>query len=327
MKLYFQKYMSWLLISSLLLVLFGCNGGSSNSTPAPSSLKAISAFSFPSSNGPVNGVITGQNISVTMPFGTSVTSLISTFTTSGASVKVGTAVQTSGTTPNNFTNPVSYVVTAADGSTNTYTVTVTTGAFTAYYPSGCILNNIARGVIGTCTCIKEISTGNIWTTAGNTDDIWINWCNHTAGTVGYDANCPITSNSLDTWNASPKCGLTGSWHLPTAPSPIQASLSGTNPGGNWSSLYNDAIAGSIPPGSAYTSGGDLSVWMNNNGFQNISNITTFSDYNAPGYYWSSTSSEFYGDAAWTVQLSNGNLSNVYNGRYDNIGVVLVHVGQ
>ncbi|MCE3269213.1 MAG: hypothetical protein K0R49_1465 [Burkholderiales bacterium] len=56
-----------------------------------------------------------------MPFGTNLTSLFATFTTTGESVLVDTAVQTSGTTANNFTNPVLYTVTAANGSTATYT--------------------------------------------------------------------------------------------------------------------------------------------------------------------------------------------------------------
>jgi len=38
---------------------------------------------------------------------------------------VGSTVQISGTTANNFTSPVTYTVTAADSSTQNYTVTVT----------------------------------------------------------------------------------------------------------------------------------------------------------------------------------------------------------
>jgi hypothetical protein len=60
-----------------------------------------------------------------MPYGTTVTSLIATFNTTGSSVTVGTTPQVSTVTPNDFTNPVTYTVTAADGSTNNYTVTVT----------------------------------------------------------------------------------------------------------------------------------------------------------------------------------------------------------
>ena len=89
----------------------------------PSSAKAITAFSLNGVAGTINE--TGKIIAVTMPFGTSVTSLVATFTTTGASVKVGSTVQINGTTANNFTSPVTYTVTAADASTQDYTVTVT----------------------------------------------------------------------------------------------------------------------------------------------------------------------------------------------------------
>jgi hypothetical protein len=59
-----------------------------------------------------------------VPTGTIVTALVATFTTTGQSVSVGSAVQTSGQTTNDFTNPVTYTVTAADMSTQSYTVTV-----------------------------------------------------------------------------------------------------------------------------------------------------------------------------------------------------------
>jgi hypothetical protein len=50
---------------------------------------------------------------------------VATFTTTGSSVKIGSTVQVSGTTANDFTGPIIYTVTAADGSTATYTVSVT----------------------------------------------------------------------------------------------------------------------------------------------------------------------------------------------------------
>ena len=66
-----------------------------------------------------------KTIGVVMPSGTVVSSLISTFATSGASVAVGVTTQVSGTTANNFTNPVAFIVNASDTSTNTYTVSAT----------------------------------------------------------------------------------------------------------------------------------------------------------------------------------------------------------
>ena len=100
-----------------------------NVTIAPSSSKDITAFAFPSADnsGLANdavGSITGTQISVTVPTGTDVTALVATFTTTGQSVSIGSTVQTSGQTANDFTNTVTYTVTAADMSTQSYTVTV-----------------------------------------------------------------------------------------------------------------------------------------------------------------------------------------------------------
>ncbi len=85
----------------------------------------ITAYSI---NG-VDGVINSgdHTISVTLPYGTNVTNLVATFTLStNATAKVGGVDQVSGTTPNDFTNPVTYTVTAEDGtSTQDWVVTVT----------------------------------------------------------------------------------------------------------------------------------------------------------------------------------------------------------
>ncbi|SDF01454.1 PKD domain-containing protein, partial [Cellulophaga baltica] len=82
--------------------------------PALSSTKAITAFTI----GTVNGIITGTNISLTLPAGTDVTSLIPNVIYTGISVSPLNNVA------QNFTNPVVYTITAADASTQEYTVTV-----------------------------------------------------------------------------------------------------------------------------------------------------------------------------------------------------------
>jgi hypothetical protein len=95
-------------------------------TPTPlSSTKAITAFSILSAaaEGTINENL--KTISITVPYGTPVTALIATFTTTGASIKVGSTVQVSGATANDFTMPVSYDVIAENGSRATYVVTVT----------------------------------------------------------------------------------------------------------------------------------------------------------------------------------------------------------
>jgi hypothetical protein len=68
---------------------------------------------------PVAGIISGTDISVTVPYGTTLTSLTPAITHSGASIDPATNVA------QDFSSPVEYIITAADNSTATWTVTVT----------------------------------------------------------------------------------------------------------------------------------------------------------------------------------------------------------
>ncbi len=79
----------------------------------------ITAFSFtsPATTGAINE--TNHTIAVTVPYGTNVTALVPTITHIGASISPASGVA------QNFTNPVTYTVTAANGITQAYTVTVT----------------------------------------------------------------------------------------------------------------------------------------------------------------------------------------------------------
>ena len=108
---------------------------------ASSSAKAITAFSLAGVVGTINE--TGKSIAVKMPYGTDVTNLIATFTTTGSSVTVGSTVQVSGTTANDYTSPVVYTVTAGENSSVTYTVTVSVAlssekAITAFSLAGVV---------------------------------------------------------------------------------------------------------------------------------------------------------------------------------------------
>jgi Ice-binding-like len=115
---------------ALLLAAFvaGC-GSNSSSSPTQSSTKALTAFSF---NGytAYPGLITAPSgltpgrVAVILPNGTNVTTLVAKFATTGQTVTVGGTTQGSGITPNDFTTPVSYDVTAGDGTQATYNVTV-----------------------------------------------------------------------------------------------------------------------------------------------------------------------------------------------------------
>lgn len=137
-------------------------------TVAPADAKAITEYwlDLPNSSVKVQGVITGNLIAVTMPNGTNLSSLVATFVDTGISVQVGGVTQNSGHTFNNFTAPVVYTVTAADGTTNTYTVTVTDAAsdakaitaFSLYSPSS---ENVTQGVINGSDITVTVVPGNV----------------------------------------------------------------------------------------------------------------------------------------------------------------------
>jgi len=80
-----------------------------------SSDKNITTFNFPQ----FTGVISGTDITVTVPYGTEVNALVPIITLSGGTVIPASSVE------QDFTSPVTYTVTAADSSTKIYIVTVT----------------------------------------------------------------------------------------------------------------------------------------------------------------------------------------------------------
>jgi uncharacterized repeat protein (TIGR02543 family) len=92
-----------------------------------SAAKAFTTFAFVAP--PVAGTIDQQAriIRVLLPFGADVTSLVASFATTGVGVTVNGVPQTTDTTANDFTSPVSYVVTAADQSTASFQVSVVLG--------------------------------------------------------------------------------------------------------------------------------------------------------------------------------------------------------
>ena len=100
--------------------------------------KTITSFSFTAAansalSADVTATISGTNITATVPLVTNVTALIATFTTTGAAVSVGNTTQVSATTANDFSSAVTYTVTAADGSTQDYTVSVQANAQSTDY--------------------------------------------------------------------------------------------------------------------------------------------------------------------------------------------------
>jgi len=95
--------------------------------PLVSSSKEITSFSFTGMNPDAVGSFEGSNIiKVSVPYGTDISNLAADFSCSeGAVVKVGSIMQVSGQTYNDFSNEVTYTVIAEDGSKKYYKVKVT----------------------------------------------------------------------------------------------------------------------------------------------------------------------------------------------------------
>ena len=127
-------FVSLLIILTFALIFLNGCGSKSDSL---SSAKEISTYSVDGITGTINE--SGKTINVVIPFSADITGLIATFTTTGSNVKIGSVTQESGVTANNFTNPLIYTITAADGTTANYAVTVTLSsekAITAYSING-----------------------------------------------------------------------------------------------------------------------------------------------------------------------------------------------
>jgi formylglycine-generating enzyme required for sulfatase activity len=108
-------------------------------TVAKNTEKNITKFEIPGQN---SSVFADNAITVTIPYGTDVKSLIP------AIVHTGAAVSPASGTAQNFTNPVIYTVTAADGSTKEYTVTVNVSKSDAKSITGFTILGISADITG-----------------------------------------------------------------------------------------------------------------------------------------------------------------------------------
>ena len=87
-------------------------------TLVPNTATDFTVFSIPQQTNAAIIDASDHSITVEVPFGTETSVLVASFSlSSGATAKVNGNTQTSGTTSNDFTNPITYSVTAQDGST------------------------------------------------------------------------------------------------------------------------------------------------------------------------------------------------------------------
>jgi len=98
------------------------------------------------------GTFSGTTIQVVLPSTSSLTAAhLATFNATGTSTTVGASSQISGCSFNDYSAPLTYTVTAADGTTRTYTVYIATN-------SGCFNTTKERDETdsdcGGVSCIK-----------------------------------------------------------------------------------------------------------------------------------------------------------------------------
>jgi hypothetical protein len=275
-----------------------------------SNAKAITAFSFtnPAATGTINEG--AKTITVRLPFGTDPGSLVASFTTTGASVKVGSTTQVSGVTANNFYLPVSYIVTAADSSTATYTVTAADLFWTERTTCGSrTWNAIASSSDGTkLVAVAEnnyiytsADSGVTWTArTGPGTQSWVSVASSADGTklaaAPYGGYIYTSTDSGVTWTARTGPG-TQSWYS------IASSSDGVK------------LAAGIDGGNIYTSTNSGVNWTPRagSGTHYWSSIASSSDGTrlaaadfgitaAGGYLYTSTDS----GVTWTAQTSVAN---------------------
>lgn len=132
-------YIVLLLLSLLFVSCDNGGGGETNDQSDLSAEKNITSFSILG----IRGTIGANTITLTVPHGTALTSLVATFTTTGRAVTVNGIDQNSGVTENDFRNPVTYVITAEDLSTKTYTVTVSVNSVVPVSSGVIVANHLA----------------------------------------------------------------------------------------------------------------------------------------------------------------------------------------
>jgi hypothetical protein len=244
-------------------------------TLAPNTAKAITAYSFVGYTGAAGTINeAAKTIAVTLPFGTIVTNLVATFTTTGNSVQVGSTVQTSTATANDFTSPVAYIVTAADASTATYTVTVTLAsntdkAITAYSFAGFTdsagtINEAAKTIAVTVppgtTLTALVAT---YTTTGAS--VQVGATVQTSATTGNDFTSPVvyTVNAADASTVN----YTVTVSLGAGPTPVLLGMAGNYAIFADTGIFNAnapaAISGNMGVGPGVTSTAITGPWSLN----------------------------------------------------------------
>jgi Domain of unknown function (DUF5018) len=160
----------------------------------------ILTFSFAALAPPVAGAVAGNNVTATVVYNQNVTALVPTITISEkASVQPATGLA------QNFTNPVAYTVTAENGTTKVYTVTVTKQAPPVLVIAPVWQKNLNSGVPPTWMTANNdrdlAAFGDFVYVHNNNDKIRVvsktDGSDVTAGTAGFiDGKLPDATGNL-----------------------------------------------------------------------------------------------------------------------------------
>lgn len=249
---------------------------------ALSSADSISTFTF-------NGVratvtISGTDIAVSVPWNTDVTDLVARFSgSSGANITVNGNEQVSGTTANDFSNPVTYEVTAQDGkSTKEYSVTVS---------------------------VAGLSIADATSSGGAHNLYWVSLTSSSDGS--HLAATPNGGSGDDIWTSSDG-GAT--WSDQTAAG--SSFWNGIASSGDGSQLA--AVVGAPSAGDVWTSSDDGSTWTDHNNAGDPANkalVAIASSFDGShlaaavtgGDIWTSTN----GGSSWTDRSAAGDPTGLY----------------
>jgi hypothetical protein len=117
-----KRFLSYVILAAVTVTSFQCSDDDSTPEDPKDTGKSIASFKFDALTPAVTATINeaAKTVAATVPAGTNVTALVPTIGISDAA-----AVSPASGTAQNFTTPVTYTVTAEDGSKQTYIVTVT----------------------------------------------------------------------------------------------------------------------------------------------------------------------------------------------------------
>ena len=167
-------------------------------TISKSTEKNILTFTFVSPA--ATGFINGENISVTLPYGTDLTNLVAYFTLSDkAKAQINGVIQVSGVTTTNFSGPVVYTITAEDGTIKNYTVLVSLAKNSAKELTSYLFTNpVASGVFNGNTISLQVPFGTDVSqlvasfTASSGALVKVKGVNQVSGTTPNDFTAPVT---------------------------------------------------------------------------------------------------------------------------------------